>query len=417
MAVLKKQMVNYIFIIVMFLFYAFSAAAQGTGDPTNNLTGSDSIHDPSSVIKCGSTYYVYGTGGGSKYSTDRIFWTSGPNIMTGTNGVGTQTWWAAHGGQIWAPEIAYMNGLYYCFYSVSAWMNFNSAIGVATNTTLDSKDTNYKWVDKGLVIDSLGAADGGGMVNVIDPGTFVDNNGKWYLAFGSFQKGCRLIELNKATGKPVNNPPHPTIITNSLGEASFIFHWKNYYYYVVSRGGCCNAMSSTYQIVYGRAASVTGPYMTKPTSGSPNGQSFQSGNYTLLLTRDSLNGSVLHAGMGGQAFFWDHDTLFMDYHAYTAPNGTSYLNIKPMYADSLGWLTMNPAKGKIITGAPTAIVNTTPALSHSQFSVHWSKFVRCIGDGKKTSDGIMYTITGQRISGKTAKYLPKGIYLEKSIGR
>jgi arabinan endo-1,5-alpha-L-arabinosidase len=108
-------------------------------------------------------------------------------------------------------------------------MVFNSAIGVATNTTLNPDDVNYKWVDKGIVIDSLEAADGGPMVNVIDPSTFVDSDGKWYLAFGSFQNGCRLLELNQATGKPLNSPAHPTEITNGLGEASFIVHWKNYY--------------------------------------------------------------------------------------------------------------------------------------------------------------------------------------------
>jgi arabinan endo-1,5-alpha-L-arabinosidase len=334
--------------------------------------------------------------------------------MAGTNGVGTQTWWAIHGGQIWAPEVAFVNGVYYCFYSVSAWMNFNSAIGVATNTTLDANNPNYKWIDKGMVVDSLQASDGGAMVNVIDPGTFMDDNGKWYLAFGSFQGGCRLLELNKSTGKPLNNPPHPTKITTNLGEASFIFHWKNYYYYVVSRGGCCNAMSSTYQVVYGRTTSVTGSYMSKPTTGYPNGRSFLSGNYTILLSRDSLNGKILHAGMGGQSFFWDHDTLFMDYHAYTAPNGTSYLNIKPVYADSLGWLTMDPTKGKVITGAPTTIVNH----SNTEYSIapvaHKFRAIHYIGDGTTISSlsvsGKLYSITGQRLI--TTKSLPSGLYIE-----
>lgn len=41
---------------------------------------------------------------------------------------------------IWAPDITYRNGTYYLYYSVSAFGKNTSAIGVATNSTLDSDD-------------------------------------------------------------------------------------------------------------------------------------------------------------------------------------------------------------------------------------------------------------------------------------
>ena len=401
-------------LIIISVYLSF-AIAQSSVDPTNNLTGSIQIHDPSSVIKCGNTYYVYQTGGGSKSSPDRKNWTDGASIISGANAIGTQTWWTTHGGEIWAPEVAYMDGIYYCFYSVSVWMGFNSAVGVATNVTLDQSSSSYKWVDKGIVMDSLQAADGGPMVNVIDPSTFLDDDGKWYLAFGSYQGGVRLAEISRTTGKPVNNPAHPTKITGSLGEASFIFHWKNYYYYTVSRGTCCSGMNSTYQIVYGRAASIKGPYTTKTMA------SFLNNSYTVLLTGDkAADGSVLHAGMGGQSFFWDHrgnsnlDTLFMDYHAYTAPSGTSYLNIKPMFADANGWLTVDPTQGTIITRTTSTSIQGTK-VQGAQKSAFIGYSIHLVGKALATKApvGQLYSITGRLLNGNAQKILNNGIVIEK----
>ena len=66
------------------------------------------------------------------------------------------SWWNADIKDkigLWAPDIHYSNGKYQVYYSVSAWMNFNSSIGLTTNTTLDPKDPAYKWVDEGKIID------------------------------------------------------------------------------------------------------------------------------------------------------------------------------------------------------------------------------------------------------------------------
>lgn len=69
-------------------------------------------------------------------------------------------------GSLWAPDIYYYKGKYYLYYSVSAWMNFNSSIGLATNITLDSTNPKYKWIDEGQVISYRNGGEG---VNLIDP--------------------------------------------------------------------------------------------------------------------------------------------------------------------------------------------------------------------------------------------------------
>lgn len=315
------------------------------------LTGDIGIHDPSAVIKAGSTYFVYATGGGFKTSKDRMRWTQGSRVFTAD-----PAWWK---GQIlppekpllWAGDIVHRNGTYWFYYSVSAWMNFHSCIGLATNSTLDPADPAYRWADKGIVIDSAqGRAGGRDVVNVIDPNLFEDSDGKLYLNYGSYRGGLRQIRIDAATGLPMENPPRPITLTGGLGEAAFMIRAGDWYYFTCSRGKCCAGMESTYQVVYGRARAPEGPFLTR------NGSSMLNNAYDVLLSGDAN-----HPGQGGQSFFRDRDSLFMVYHSYTAPDGKSLLNIRPVYQDPSGWLTLDPAKGAIIRDNPSAIASRASA--------------------------------------------------------
>jgi len=195
----------------------------------------------------------------------------------------------------WAPDIHYYKGKYYLYYAVSAWMNFNSSIGLATNTTLNPNDPNYKWVDDGQIISYK---NGGKGVNVIDPNMFIDKDGKVWLIYGSYKAGVRMTRLNPETGKLLHNPPHIIKLTNGLGEGSFVIKGSDYYYLFVSRGRCCAGLKSTYQIVMGRSKKVTGPYFNK------KGQSMLDNKYSLFLA-----GDYQEPGRGGNSFFTEGDNF------------------------------------------------------------------------------------------------------------
>jgi arabinan endo-1,5-alpha-L-arabinosidase len=295
----------------------------------NGLKGQLAVHDPV-MIKQGDIYYIFSTGMRIKTSKDRVNWINAGTVF----GKDSMQWWKNDIPEktgLWAPDIHYSNGKYQLYYSVSAWMNFNSSIGYATNTTLDPGDPAYKWVDQGQVISFKNGGEG---VNVIDPNIFIDTDGSKYLIYGSYKAGLRLVELDYKTGKLKKDPPDLITITTSLGEGSFIIKGPKYYYVFASRGRCCAGDSSTYQIVTGRAENVKGPYLNK------EGQSWVDNKYTVFLAGDSTE-----HGRGHNGFFTEHDTTFIVYHAYThSAGGASLLNIKPMYIDKNGWPTMDASQ-------------------------------------------------------------------------
>lgn len=310
-----------------------SVSSQAQPDTLNPLKGDIRVHDPV-MIRQGDTYYIFHTGFGIsvKTSKDRITWKRDSSVFSRNE---IPAWFKNdipdQKGDVWAPDIHYRDGQYHLYYSVSAWMNFHSGIGYATNRTLDRNDPRYKWVDHGEVISYRNGGEG---VNVIDPNVFVDADGKVWLLYGSYKAGLRMTELDRSTGQLKKDPPDIVTITTGLGEGSFIIRGPAYYYIFASRGRCCAGMQSTYQIVIGRSKKLTGPYLNK------EGKSWVDNNYSVFLAGDSTA-----PGKGHNGFFTEKDTTFIVYHAYTrAANGASLLNIRPLYMDDQGWPTMDATR-------------------------------------------------------------------------
>lgn len=314
----------------IFLILFLPAAAQQTAD---TLKGDVRVHDPV-MIKEGDTYYLFHTGNGVsvKTSNDRIHWKRAGSVFAMT---ALPPWHKKdipeQKGHLWAPDIHYRNGKYHLYYSVSAWMNFNSSVGYTTNTTLDTSNPDYKWVDEGQTVSFRNGGEG---VNVIDPNVFVDKDGKVWLFYGSYKAGLRLAELDPTTGRLVNDPPQLTTITTSLGEGVFVIKGPKYYYIFASRGICCKGLQSNYHVVMGRSLNVKGPYLNK------QGESWVDNKYSLFM-----EGNYDEPGRGHNGFFTEGDTTFIVYHAYTrAAGGASLLNIKPLYMDEDEWPTPDPSK-------------------------------------------------------------------------
>jgi arabinan endo-1,5-alpha-L-arabinosidase len=282
------------------------------------VTGDITVHDPSVVRRADGSYLVAHTGDNIalKTSTDRVAFRNAGTVFPG--GASWTTTYTGGSRNLWAPDLSYRNGQYYLYYSASTFGSNRSAIFLATSPSGNSGT----WTNQGLVIESR-ASDN---VNAIDPDLVVDDQGRWWLSFGSFWSGIQQIALNPATGKRLDSTIR--LIAGRGGgaiEASNIVKRGAYYYLFVSFDLCCRGAASTYRVMVGRASSVTGPYTDR------NGVAMTSGGGTEILAGQ---GSV--HGPGGQDLLADSDGDLLVYHYY-ADNGTALLGINLLAFDSSGW--------------------------------------------------------------------------------
>ena len=288
------------------------------------------VHDPV-MIKQKNTYYIFCTGQGISVlsSTDRKHWTKRSLVFNQAPAWAVQTI-LGFKGHIWAPDISYHNGQYYLYYAVSAFGKNTSAIGVATNATLDTTSPKFKWIDHGKVIQSVPNRD---MWNAIDPNLVVDAESASWLAFGSFWDGIKVVKLNDdllSIAQPeqwysiASRKRDVTLPDNTAGnaaiEAPFIFKKDNYYYLFVSFDYCCQGEKSTYKMMVGRSKNVYGPYLDK------EGISMNSGGGSLVL-----KGDANWYGVGHNAVVSFDDKDYLVFHGYDAhDNGKPKLRMKEL---------------------------------------------------------------------------------------
>jgi arabinan endo-1,5-alpha-L-arabinosidase len=284
------------------------------------------IHDPALIIDSEGTWYVYSTGLLNRENGGTIqIWSSHDHGTTwaysGTVWDKIPAWIDEHfsdgelPGNLWAPEITEHDGTYYLYYSASRFGGNNSLTALATNTTLDPTDPEYKWVDQGLVVSSpasgLDPANPGKTFNAIDAGIIEDADGTPYMAIGSFWYGIFLVPIEWPTGKPVADWQSKTVniadrfMPGNPIEAPYITQHDGYYYLFVSFDFCCRGADSTYKVAVGRSRSVKGPYLDK------DGRDMFGGGGSVVL--DS-HGAI--TGPGGQSVFGD----YMAFHYYDGSN-------------------------------------------------------------------------------------------------
>jgi Glycosyl hydrolases family 43/Concanavalin A-like lectin/glucanases superfamily len=296
----------------------------------SNLRGSLGIHDPSTIIQCNGRYYIFGTHGGiySKSSADKQYWFTGPSVFpTAPSWTTSYTLTSGLDG-FWAPDVIYFNGQYHLYYSISTFGSQVSAIGLATNPTLDPNAFSYHWTDQGPVIQSIT----GNSYNCIDPSVTFDASSNLWMSFGSYWNGIYLVQLDAATGlRNATNSTLTRLAFNSAQydpiEASYLYHHGSYYYLFVNWGACCAGMNSTYNIRVGRSTTVTGPYLDRN-----NVNMVSSGGTLFLKTTGKYIGP-------GQIGILDEDgTNCFSYHYYDGnANGTPTLDIEPLYWTPDGW--------------------------------------------------------------------------------
>ena len=193
----------------------------------------------------------------------------------------------------WAPCVRKVrDGLYRMYYSIvcpgtisgdGTWTE-RAFIGMMENT---NPANNGGWEDKGYVITN--ASDRGLNFNVpegtwescyykwnaIDPSYIIDNDGRHYMAYGSWHSGIVLVELDSETGKVKAELPNPwgtdtdiaaygqRIYTRDMAsrwqgsEGPELIYHDGYYYLFLAY----DALEVPYNTRVARSTNIAGPYV------------------------------------------------------------------------------------------------------------------------------------------------------------
>jgi len=288
------------------------------------------IHDPV-IAHENDTYYVFSTGSLIPFicSKDKVVWEFCGRVFESNPA------WTRDVNpnlvDIWAPDITFFNNRWHLYYAVSSFGSQDSAIGLATNVTLDPESPDYKWVDQGEVLRSHP----GDSWNAIDPNLVLDENGEPWLVWGSFWDGIWMRKIERSTGQlDLNDLTYHQLANRSTGpdntsaiEAPFIVFRDGKWYLFSSFDQCCQGIDSTYNVHVGRSDTLIGPYLDR------DGVPLTEGGGTLIL---SAYGQWM--GPGHNGILVEDDVYWMVYHAYDAKQiGIPKLRIESIAWDADGW--------------------------------------------------------------------------------
>lgn len=187
-------------------------------------------------------------------SLDLVNWTYEGDAFS------TRPGWVADDAGLWAPEIKFLNGQYYLYYTAS-WTDLpggGSAIGVAT-----SSSPLGPWVDSGGPVVEPHAPDC--CINdkrwVFDPDV-VEDDGQLYIFYGSYFGGLSARTLS-ADGLHSDPASQVNIAIANRYEGTEIVEHNGYWYLFASATNCCNGPLTGYSVFAGRSEEVLGPYVDR----------------------------------------------------------------------------------------------------------------------------------------------------------
>ena len=313
------------------------------------------VHDPR-IIKAGDWFYLFSTGIGITVwrSHDLATWERDGVVFD------QALPWTANdfprGNYYWAPDITYFGGKYHLYYAVSHFGINDSAIGHATNATLDRSDNRFAWADQGSIVRTRTTDDW----NAIDPSVFVDGKTPWLVA-GSFWSGIKLLRLDPRTGALADTQRIALARRHAPDalEAGCITHHGEFYYLLVSFDYCCRGVRSTYKLMVGRSRDIAGPYVDF------DGRPMMEGGGTLVLAGYGHVRGPGHAGV-----FNDGQRDLLVHHFYDADeDGRSKVQVRPLIWPADGW----PLAGEPLAASPSASTQPARIAGHWMYSIDFTE--------------------------------------------
>jgi arabinan endo-1,5-alpha-L-arabinosidase len=267
-------------------------------------------------------------------STDLVNWTYVGDAFA------TRPAWVAATSGLWAPEVVYINGLYYLYYTApdtsdqtSGEPNCggDSAIGVATSTS-----PTGPWTDSGgPVVAPRRNGAGCNFFWTYDPDVIqAHGSSQRYIYYGSYYGGVQARQLS-ADGMHSDPATAVQITTPNRYEGSEVIYHGGYYYYLGSATNCCNGPLTGYSVFVGRSQNPLGPFVDRDGVSLLNGRVGGS----VFLT---MNGNRW-VGPGHQTTFPDFDGQWWTiYHAVNQNDpyfaGATGFTKRPALLDPVDWV-------------------------------------------------------------------------------
>ncbi len=298
---LRRRLSVWCAALVLVLAGAAPSTAADQRTYTNPLMSNfaDAFSDPGIIRAKDGYWYAYATttvmtrenqqNGGPPYympiarSADLVTWEFVGTVFNEDN---HPEWKPFPGTGYWAPDVRYVDGTYYLYYSLAG--GGDAAIGLATAPTPAGP-----WRDIGRpVVDFVPDSE----VMEIDPALFVDSDGTKYLYYGSFREGgMHVVQLSDDGTRAVGEPRQ--VVAGNRGEAAWVFKRDGYYYLFYSGYGCCEVDTGGYPVFVGRATSPLGPFVD--AEGVP-------------LTADAPGGTLVNATTGSSLVGTGHNATAVD---------------------------------------------------------------------------------------------------------
>lgn len=344
-------------------------------DPPTPTFTNVAVHDPS-ILRAGSTFYVYGSHLASASSTDLMSWTqlstsaAAGNLLVPNPAVTFSEVLAwAQTDTFWAPDVIRLgDGRYYLYYDACKGDSPRSALGLAV---ADSPTGPFSHVAVLLKSGMSGPSEDGTTYNatvhpnVVDPAVFFDQNGRLWMVYGSYSGGVFIMQLDPATGRPLAGQGYGKKLTGGNharieGPCIIYSPESDYYYLFLSYGGL--DANGGYNIRVARSRSPDGPYRdasgtdltnVKGAAGTlfddasiaPHGAKLMGGYQFLRMAGESGTTSRGYVSPGHNSAYRDPLTgeYFLVFHTRFVGRGEQHeVRVHQMFQNTEGWFVVAP---------------------------------------------------------------------------
>ena len=272
-------------------------------------------------------------------------------------------------GTTWAPDVEYINGKYYMYYSLTKTFGSNqSAIGRVESNSPEGPFTNNV-----IIVDSMSSVSG--KPNCIDPELFYDKEGKLWLVYGSASGGIFIKELYNE-GKNVGLPKEEGFGTklwrgNANQEGPFIYYnaATDYYYLMCSY----NRLQVNYNMHVARSKNPNGPYEGidgKDVAVNGDGN-LVAGNFKFNRSGNGFSTGL--AALGHNSVVKDEDgKYYAIYHSRTIDSNNTVIQghnlyVNQIYFNEEGWPVMAPTS---YVGETRGTLTNTQVAKEYEIVVH-----------------------------------------------